>query len=44
VVDSNKPVDVRLALLEARVRVVILVVEGMIVVVVTGLLYYFFGK
>ena len=41
--DSNKPVEVRLALLEARVRVLILAVEGMIVAFVTALIAYFFG-
>lgn len=43
-VDSGKPVEVRLALLEARVRLLVLVVEGMIVAFVTALIAYFFGK
>ena len=34
----------RVALLEARVRLIILVLEGTIAVVVTSLLAYFFGK
>jgi len=44
VVDSNKPVEVRLALLEARMRVVILALEGMIVAFVTALIAFFFGR
>jgi hypothetical protein len=44
VVDSNKPVEVRLALLEARMRVVILALEGTIVAFVTALIAYFFGR
>ena len=44
VVDSNKPVEVRLALLEARMRVVILTVEGMIIAFVSALIAYFFGR
>jgi hypothetical protein len=44
VVDSNKPVEVRLALLEARMRVVVLALEGMIVAFVSALLAYFFGR
>jgi hypothetical protein len=43
-VDSNKPVEVRLALLEARMRVVILALEGMIVAFVTALIAFFFGR
>jgi len=42
VVDSNKPVDVRLALLEAKMRLVVLALEGMIVAFVTALIAYFF--
>jgi len=41
---KDLPNEVRLALLEARVRLLVLVVEGIIVVTVTALLYYFFGK
>jgi hypothetical protein len=42
VVDSNKPVEVRLALLEARVRLITLALEGIIIVVASALLAYFF--
>jgi hypothetical protein len=42
VVDSGKPIEVRLALLEAKVRLLILAVEGMIVAAVTALIAYFF--
>lgn len=41
--EAGKSVEVRLALLEARVRVLILAVEGMIVAFVTALIAYFFG-
>lgn len=41
-VDSGKPIEVRLALLEAKVRLLILAVEGMIVAAVTALIAYFF--
>jgi len=44
VVDSNKPVEVRLALLEAKMRLVVLVMEGMIVAGVTALIAFFFGR
>jgi hypothetical protein len=44
VVDSNKPVEVRLALLEARMRVVILTLEGMIIAFVSALIAFFFGR
>jgi hypothetical protein len=44
VVDSNKPVEVRIALLEAKVRLLVLVVEGMIVAFFTALIAYFFGS
>ena len=39
---EEKGVQVRLALLEARMRVVILALEGMIVAFVTALIAYFF--
>ena len=41
-VDSSKPVEVRLALLEAKMRIVVLALEGMIVAFVTALIAYFF--
>jgi hypothetical protein len=41
---KDLPVETRLALLEARVRLLVLVVEGMIVAAVTALIAYFFGK
>jgi hypothetical protein len=44
VVDSSKPVEVRLALLEAKVRLLVLAVEGMIVAAVSALLAFFFGR
>jgi hypothetical protein len=34
----------RIALLEARMRIVVLALEGMIVAFVTALIAYFFGK
>jgi hypothetical protein len=34
----------RVALLEARVRVIVLALEGMIVAFVTALIAYFFGR
>ena len=36
------PVEVRLALLEARVRLIILTLEGIIIAAVTALIAYFF--
>lgn len=41
---KDLPVEVRLALLEARMRVVVLALEGMIVAFVTALIAYFFGR
>jgi hypothetical protein len=34
----------RVALLEARMRIVVLALEGMIVAAVTALIAYFFGR
>jgi hypothetical protein len=42
--ESSKPVEVRLALLEARMRLVVLFLEGLIVAFITALIAYFFGK
>jgi hypothetical protein len=42
VTDSGKPVEVRLALLEARMKLVVLALEGMIIAFVTALIAYFF--
>jgi len=39
---SNLPLDVRVALLEAKVRLIVLALEGMIVAAVTALIAYFF--
>jgi hypothetical protein len=41
---SGLPTEVRLALLEARMRVIVLALEGMIVAFVTALIAFFFGK
>jgi hypothetical protein len=45
-VDAPKPADhglmTRVALLEAKVRILVVVVEGMIVAFVTALIAYFF--
>jgi hypothetical protein len=40
---KSLPVEIRLALLEARMRLVVLTLEGMIVASVTALIAYFFG-
>jgi hypothetical protein len=40
----EKNIATRVALLEAKVRIVVLALEGMIVAAVTALIAYFFGK
>ena len=39
---KDLPVEIRLALLEARMRLVVLFLEGLIVAFVTALIAYFF--
>lgn len=41
---SGLPTETRLALLEARMRLVVLFLEGLIVAFVTALIAFFFGR
>jgi hypothetical protein len=42
--DADKGLMIRVALLEAKIRVIVLALEGMIVAFVTALIAYFFGR
>lgn len=41
---TDERILTRIALLEARMRIVVLALEGMIVAFVTALIAYFFGR